>query len=633
MINQIVSQRYEVLEKVGESPIFHVYKARDRVSSRIVALKMVTPAYVSDVAFCERLRSVTKAVTELEHAHIARTEEVGEHEGILYLVTEYVRGINLRERIRRIAPFTLSVAVDFACAIAEAMHYAHGNQQPHGDLRPQNIIISPEGAVKITDFGVQRAAVASLSAQREMLSRMAPYLAPENTMTQPGTVVGDVYAVGAILYEMLTGTPVYVGDTPAAIAKQHAYAEIPSPRAINMGVPRSVEGIIVKCLQKRPELRYSSMTALLNDLKSVRDALRFGKPLSWSPIDIEAMRAAPEHILPTAATASTSSTVSRRTATSEIPEPVAEAAASSQAILMPQRNTMRAQDERVSIYIKAALAAVTVVIIFCLAGFVFIWAQHWSPPKPVTIPNFVGKNILEARKSAESLKIRLIEHGEFSADKPRNVIYKMDRNAGATIQPNHVINIWYSKGSKFVDVPSVKGLIRDEAEQKLKDAGLTIGTITEEFSDTVPYNAVIRQTGQKRVQYDTPIDLVLSKGPKEKPNEGNVTLSPEETPRGFEDAPETPPAIPETELTKTFYRVLIIKKDGKGIRRVRVEYKDDRGPQPPVLDEYHDEGDRIPVRFDYAGNVITIYIYYDDQLKGKFTVDPQRIGNQPLQGQ
>src|SRR5262249_53768078 len=155
-----------------------------------------------------------------------RFYEYGEENGAPYAVVDYVRGINLKERIRRIAPFTLSVAVDFAVAIGEALHYAHTVGQTHGDLRPQNVVISPEGTLKVTDFGLQAAIARSPQAQQEILLRAAPYHAPELSTKQPGTVAGDLYALGAILYEMLTGTPLYAGDSIEAIADQHAFSPI-----------------------------------------------------------------------------------------------------------------------------------------------------------------------------------------------------------------------------------------------------------------------------------------------------------------------------------------------------------------------------------------------------------------------
>ena len=214
MINQIIAQRFEILEKVGESALFSVYKARDKASNRILAIKTVNPLYAANPGFMDALKSGMDAALALNHPNITYTQEAGREGDTPYFVTEFVRGINLKERIRRIAPFTLSIAIDFACAVAEGLHYAHSVGQPHGDLRPQNLIISPEGTLKITDFGVMRGIAASAKAQEEILRSAASYHAPELSMTLPGTPAGDIYALGAVLYEMLTGTPLYSGSTP-----------------------------------------------------------------------------------------------------------------------------------------------------------------------------------------------------------------------------------------------------------------------------------------------------------------------------------------------------------------------------------------------------------------------------------
>ena len=214
MINHLVSQRYEVLEKIGEGPLFTVYKARDKVQNQIVALKSVVGAFAKDDAFLQGLQRGLSGAANLNHPNIANGCAFGEDEGVFYETEEFVRGINLKERIRRIAPFTLSVAVDVACALAEALHYAHGMGQAHGDLRPHNIIMSPEGTIKVTGFGVMMGVAQSARAQADVLAIAAPYHAPELSTRQPGTPAGDIYATGAILYEMLTGTPLYMGRYP-----------------------------------------------------------------------------------------------------------------------------------------------------------------------------------------------------------------------------------------------------------------------------------------------------------------------------------------------------------------------------------------------------------------------------------
>jgi hypothetical protein len=638
VINQWVNQRYEVVEKVGEGPLFTVYKAREKGTNRIVAIKAVQPSFAAEGAFFAALKSGLEATASLSHPNITQFQEFGTTEdGQPFAVVEFVRGINLKERVRRIAPFTLSVAVDYACAVTEALHYAHTIGQVHGDLRPQNIIISPEGAVKVTDFGVQPAIAASSLAQQAVLRSAAPYHAPELSMKLPGSVGGDIYALGAIFYEMLTGTPIYSADSPEGLADQHAFAVVPSPRAINPGVPRAVEGIILKCLQKKPEQRYRSVAELINDLKAVRDALRFGKSLSWTPLEVPAAPA-PVPVAPVKAPV-VAPVAAPVPAPIPPPEPVAGVTASpSQAVLMPSRNRLRAQDERVSIYIKIAMGTVTAVILVCLIGLYAIYLSSWALTKPIPIPTLIGKDIEEVRQIAASRKVRLIEHPEYAA-KPRNIVYRTDVDAGDPIRASRPLNVWYSKGPEYVDVPNLVGMTREEAEQKLVAAGLKVGKISPQYDKKVPANNVVSQdvTYKKRVFHDTPVDMVISDGPKPEDDAPAPPVLPgDDASSGAagNDAPSTAGdntnADPEATLAHTYDRSVTLVKDGQGARRVRVEYKDAQGEHPPVVDETHNEGDTIPLKFDYYGKKITLRIYYDEKLVKELSFDPQATKKRAL---
>ena len=630
MINQVVSQRYEILEKLGESSLFAVYKARDKSANRFVAVKAVQPNYAKDANFLEALLAGTGAATQLNHPNIAQIYEMGAEDDTPYLVTEFVRGINLKERIRRIAPFTLSVAIDFACGVCEALHYAHSLGQPHGDLRPQNIIISPEGAVKVTDFGVQRGIAASQKAQRDVLLVSASYHAPELSTAKVGTAAGDLYALGAILYEMLTGTPLYSGTTPEDIADQHAFSAIPSPRSINTGVPTSVVGIMLKCLQKKPDERYASAADLLNDLKAVRDALRFGKSLSWSPVDIEKLSAAPPRPVKPVEIPLPKPKPKPAPPPPPVMEPVADVAASSQAPSMPAHNRIREQDDRVSLYLKIPLLFVTGVIVVCLIIFGGIWSSSWVQPKPVAAPQMIGRPIDDIRAEAQKLGVKLIEHHEFNA-KPRKIVYKADKELGAQVRKGSYINVWYSDGPQYVNVPKLKGLNRDDAEKKLQEAGLTVGKVTTKNSAVVPQSCVISQSGQVRALHDTAIDLVISDGPE-------VDAALEPTPPPAPDPGTNPPVnTPDNgpnpgpsadEAPHDFNRHILIQKDGLGTRFVRIEYDDSIGTHTVPTSASYAEGDRIPLQFTYYGKSAKLRIYYNDDLKKSTTITPQSAGRE-----
>jgi serine/threonine protein kinase len=625
--NQPIVQRYEVIEKLGDSPLFGVFKARDQIQSRTVVVKTVLAPYSSIGTFVADLKSSLEAVTVLKHPNIAQFYEFGIESDVPYAVVEYARGINLKERVRRIAPFSLSVAIDYACSICEALHLAHSAGHAHGDLRPQNIIISPEGAVKITDFGVHRAVGRCPQALSQVAPRLAPYKAPELSFSQNGTPAGDLYALGAMLYEMLTGTTPYTGDDLELLLSEHASAAIPSPRGINPGVPRSVEGVMVKALQKQPGDRYRSAADMLNDLKSVRDALRFGKPLSWTPIDIEKAAAA---VAP--APVPTSPPAPRKPAPTL--EPVAEVAASSRPAAAVPVGRLRQKDESVSFILKVLIAVATGIIFFCLVGFVGIWMTRWVVPKQTPVPELAGKDIEEVRAFAKNMKVALREHADYM-DRPRNIVYKSDPPRGDQLRMGHVLNVWYSRGSVYVTPPNVVNLQRDDAEQKLKDAGLTVGKVILEFSAKVPRDAVITQdvSPKKRVLHDTPVGLLVSDGPKPDYSDSTGLNSDGTTPARPDT--QTSPAPVQSDAsdqeTHVFERSVTIQPDGLGTRQVRIEYVDADGEHTPVIDEPHKEGDKVPLHFEYRGKKITLRAFYNDEQKWELpNLDPEATKHQRI---
>ena len=626
MINQLIQQRYEILEKAGEGPIFAVYKARDKAMNRMVALKTLLSPYASEKEFVATLKEAQQATAVLNHPNITHFQEFGQEGDATYSITEFVRGIDLKERIRRIAPFTLSVAVDFACAIGEAMHYTHSVGQVHGDLRPQNIIISPEGAVKVTNFGVQSAVAKSPQAQHVTLQLAAPYHAPELSTTHPGTAAGDIYALGAILYEMLTGTPVYSAESLDALADKHAFAAIPSPRAINSGVPRSVEGIILKCLQKKPDERYRTVAELLTDLKSVRDALRFGKSLSWSPIDIEKASEAPKRAEPKAPVKTL--------------EPVAEVAASSRPIALPARNRLREKDDRVSIYLKVAIAVVTSIILACAIWTYGTYLSYWALPQSVQLPQITGRPIDEVRALATQMKFRLIEHPEYN-DKANGVVFRTDQEVGAKLRPNHSINVWVSKGPEYVDVPKVTAMSREDAEKKLIAVGLKVGKVAVEYSTTVAENMVISQSEsfKKRVYHDTVVNLSVSGGPKPEDNppaepnsagNDNGAAAPNIGDTGSETHTAGNTGDESDNEKHKLRRRITIGKDGLGKRQVKIEITDKTGSSVTLIDEKHDESESFEINGEYVGKKITMRIFYNDKLVKEVSFDPEASQGQTI---
>ncbi len=654
MINQVINQRFEVLEKSSESTLFAVYRARDKSTNRVVALKAVKKAWQDDAAFIAGLKSGASQASALKHPNICQQLEWLETPLGPALASEFVRGIDLKERIRRIAPFTLAAAVDVAAALVEALQFAHGLKMVHGDIRPQNVIVSPEGAVKLLDFGISSGVSASPAAQAAMLARSAPYHAPELSTTIPGTVAGDIYAVGAVLYEMLTGAVVYSGETPAAIADLHAFAPIPSPRALNQGVPLSIEGIVVKCLQKRPDQRYLSAAQLLTDLRAVRDALRFGKPLSWSPIDLEKL---PPETVTRPAPAVSSASYQR---------PQDEPPADGERVYMSPTNRLRAREERVSNLIKGAIGFMSAALFVVLVGYYVVYSRYFVPPRTETVPSFVGMDITQAQAISSAKKIRLLAHGSYS-DQAKGIIFKSDQDMGAAVHPGQYINVWYSKGPMYVSVPNVKGMDRDTAKKTLDSVGLTVGKVQPQYSSTVPIDNIISQSvdSNKRVLHDTPINLIYSDGPTpgfenqptatgSTPNTSASGSQPSASPssagtNGSQttggnaaaaagaagSSPAGGNSAPTTQSTHTFNFPITLRKtttSGSGPWDVRITYTDTTG-EHEVMDAQQSDGDKVPVSFQYTGKTIELKIYYNGVKVYDKTLDPQSLKSSAGKGQ
>lgn len=401
MIGSVLKHRYEVVEKIGDGSLFTVYRCDDKIDNRTVAVKVLLPQYASNRMFAERLLVEAQAMIGLSHPGIVEVYDCGEEDGNYYVVVEYVRGVDLKERIRRSAPFSLTTVVDVGLAICDVLDYAHRRGFMHGDLRPGNILVSPEGQIKLADFWVSNAIASAQTLRTNAMMRSVHYMAPEVAEAKPATPASDVYSIGVVLYELLTATVPYDADTPIAIALKHAREPIPSPRAINPGTPKPLEALIMKALQKSPQDRFRSARAMQQELKSVRDALHFEKPLTWSARPAEKQPApapavtrepAPEErtqVMPT--------TRSPRTVRVTAPPPTADDAVY--------------EDDMPTFWVavrKTLLAVIGLVGVLIIA--MVIWAM--TAPGDVRVPNLVGQPLDKAEGIADSKRIELVVRTE-----------------------------------------------------------------------------------------------------------------------------------------------------------------------------------------------------------------------------
>lgn len=264
----ILSNRYEIIELIGIGGMSEVYKAKCHVLNRYVAIKVLKPEFSSDVNFVTKFRIEAQSAAGLSHPNIVNVYDVGEDNGIYYIVMELVEGITLKEYIQKKGRLLPEQAIDFSIQIAQGLEVAHQNHTIHRDIKPQNIIVSKNGGIKVTDFGIARAASSNTMTANAMGS--VHYISPEQARGGFSDERSDIYSLGITMYEMVTGHVPFEGENNVAVALMHIQGEMVSPREYYPDIPTSLEKIILKCTQKKAERRYLTASALIADLKRVQ---------------------------------------------------------------------------------------------------------------------------------------------------------------------------------------------------------------------------------------------------------------------------------------------------------------------------------------------------------------------------
>ncbi len=552
MIGSVVNYRYEILEKIGDGNFFVVYKARDKVLNRLVALKILQGKYAENEDFARRICSEMQATAELAHGNITRVIECDRQGDIWFVATEFVRGINLKERIKRIAPMTVSATVDIAIAVAEALDYAHSRGFVHGDIRPQNILVSPEGITKLTDFGIAPALAVFPAMQAAAMFRSVHYTAPEAAEGKTPQPASDMYSLGVVMYEMLTGTVPFDAETPIAIALKHAKENPRPPRELNAGIPRSLEDVILKAIAKQPNERYPSLRAMLDELYAIRDSLRLG---------------------PSAPCRSVSETKDSQ-AESRVEKDIGSGVLAN---------------------VLKSLLLLFAVAILVGGGF---WAYlSFSNPPEIVVPQLVGKTLEEATKIADEVGMTLVEVDErYNDNYEEGQIMLTSPEAGMRIKKGGQVRIWLSKGPRYVEAPDVIGMTEERARQTILKAGLSIGDITTANHEKIPEGRVIRQSPGAGTRHDrgTPINLTVSLGPKPVDEFANETYSkPEGDRREFDVAFDVPENSPDPSRVK----IVVIDSAGRST----------------VYDEEHKPGEQVKTTVIGYGNRVEIRVYLNNE--------------------
>lgn len=543
-IGSFIADRYEILEKIGAGGMSDVYKAKDQVLGRFVAVKVLKPEFAEDVNFVTKFHTEAQSAAGLQHPNIVNIYDVGSEEHMHYIVMEYVEGITLKTYIEKKGQLNYKEAISIAIQVARGIEAAHNNNIVHRDIKPQNIMISNEGKVKVTDFGIARAATSNTIHSDVMGS--VHYTSPEQARN--GFVDGksDIYSLGIVMYEMVTGRVPFDGDTTVAIAIQHLQEEMVAPSVYAPDLPVSLEKIILKCTQKSQDRRYVTMGELLVDLKKALmtpddDFVRIDSGVSQAKTTIireEDVRGIKEH-------ANKNYTAAEKTAakkTYDYDDDEDDDEDEEGGFLNPK------MEKAVTILGIVTGVIIIIIIIYLIGSMVGLFGgkkdQKEEPEDPAAVVDesgkiemidLKGKNFDQAKTELENMGLKIYQSAtEFSDEYEQGQIINQDIPVGDMVDEGTMVRVTVSSGKneedteETVTVPQVTGYTDTAAIGMLTDAGLDYNREYEN-SDTVAEGTVIRQSPESgaSVAGGTKVTIVVSQGRQSVavPNLKNMTES------------------------------------------------------------------------------------------------------------
>lgn len=504
-IGMMIGDRYEILEKIGTGGMSDVYKAKCHKLNRYVAIKVLKQEFSENANFVSKFQTEAQAAAGLAHPNIVNVYDVGEENGIHYIVMELVEGITLKKYIEKKARLSYKEAVSIAIQVSMGIEAAHNNHIIHRDIKPQNIIISKEGKVKVTDFGIAKAATSNTITSNVMGS--VHYTSPEQARGGYSDEKSDVYSLGITMFEMLTGRVPFNGETTVAIAIKHIQEEMPSPKEYVPEIPTSVENIVLKCCQKSPDRRYQSMGELIADLKQslMRPDDNF---VVFTDPDMEGgTRVITEQDMEQIKNRSPygEEYVSRQDSLRlrSDTEPVYEGDNPEDADA--EEYDYDPKMERVTTILAVVAGIIIIVIIVILAVKLFgndssegkdspILSEESSVEEDmVVMPNVTGINLEDARNTLTTMGLLVEVEYQESATIDVGVVISTNVESGSSVRAGSVVVLQVSAGPQGIEVVDVTGISYEEAASRLTALGFTVNK-AEAYSDSVQSGLVISQS-------------------------------------------------------------------------------------------------------------------------------------------
>jgi len=515
MTERILNDRYALESKVGEGGMAVTYRARDLLLNRTVAIKLMREQFTSDPKFIERFRNEAQAAARISHENIANVYDTGSADGTYYIVMEFVEGTDLKQRLRRDGPLPVLTALEIGRQIAAALEAAHAKGLVHRDIKPHNVLLNREGKVKVTDFGIAK--LVSDSEDTGVIIGSVHYLSPEQARGDATTPASDIYALGCVLFEVLTGRTVFEGENSMAVAHKQIYEPAPHPRSLRPEIPPQVEALILRCLQKDSAARFQTAAEVKNALTQLINQL-----------------AQEETVVIPAPPASDSTIVYRKPLNTPPQRPRSDGAKEK-----PLEVTLNDEVETRGGGARGWVIAIVFVVLAAAVAYGVLWGIGKPPGRhqnnagqlqKVEVPSVLGlseenaKNVLGARKL-----IPQRGKDEASDEYAKGMICRQSPAFGEKVDENSPVFYYISAGAQTFTMPDVglmsisvaKSNIRAAAEDTDPKKPLLDFVQTKEASDSVPKGFVIRTTPAASAQAKrtprTKITLVISTGPQQGP--------------------------------------------------------------------------------------------------------------------
>ena len=486
-IGRKLDGRYEITELIGVGGMADVYKAIDVMENRTVAVKILKDEFSNSEEFLRRFRNESKAIALLSHPNIVKIYDVGFTDEIQFIVMEYIDGITLKEFIDQQGVLRWKDALHFVTQILRALQHAHDKGIVHRDIKPQNIMLFSDGTIKVMDFGIARFARIDGKTLSDKTIGSVHYISPEQARGDMTDERSDIYSVGVMLYEMLTGKKPFDGDNPVAIALKHMEENAVPPRDIIPSIPEALEEIVIHAMEREPARRYQSAAEMIKDIDrfKVDQSVVFGYRNNFD--------ARPEEV----------SSLQANNIADEYYEDAEDE-----------------EEENKRSYVVPILMAVTVAVVIIAAVLIaYFVISNFSSSKThtgnVEIKNFVGRNIVEVEQEYSG-RLKFEKTEEYNDEYDEGVIFEQGQTAGTLVREGYTLALKVSRGKRMIPVPDVKNKQSEIAESELTSAGFT-PVLRETYDNDVAKGVVIRtepSAGQEAAS-NSEVLVIVSKGPFE----------------------------------------------------------------------------------------------------------------------